>query len=200
MIRAEDRLCYALIFLGGGSFNEGSASQGRAFAEGHGAFETECRNMIRNEREYQAMLERLEQDKLFIKTQEADLQSLGLSEEQVKRAMEPALSFHEQLKEEVAYYEKIRRGDFQAITRLPHIGRMLIALRIHRGMTQKELAGRLQVSEAQVSRDERNEYHGISLEKAQRVVEALGFSLISEVVDDQSVAKMPPERELALAY
>jgi len=39
----------------------------------------------------------------------------------------------------------------------------------------------LGVSEAQVSKDERNEYHGITVEKAQRILEALGIKLISTV-------------------
>jgi transcriptional regulator with XRE-family HTH domain len=51
---------------------------------------------------------------------------------------------------------------------------LLIALRIAAGMTQRQLADRLDVSEAQVSRDERNEYHGITVERAQRIIDALG--------------------------
>jgi len=35
--------------------------------------------------------------------------------------------------------------------------------------------------DAQVSRDERNEYHGASIEKVQKVLEALGVTLKSEV-------------------
>lgn len=142
------------------------------------------------------MLERLEQDKAFIREQEAQLRALNMTPEQVRRAMEPALSFHEQLKEEVEYYERIKRGDFRAISNLEHLGRLLIALRINRDITQKELAKRLGVSEAQVSRDERNEYHGITLERAQRILEALGFSLVSHVVDTVSPGVLPPERQL----
>ena len=36
------------------------------------------------------------------------------------------------------------------------------------------------VHESQVSRDERNEYHGITLERASRVLDALGVTLVSE--------------------
>ena len=61
---------------------------------------------------------------------------------------------------------------------------MLIALRIYKGLTQRQLAERLGVSEAAVSRDECNEYHGITLERAQRVLDALGAmpALTAEVV------------------
>ena len=41
-------------------------------------------------------------------------------------------------------------------------------------MSQREIAQRLGAGEAQVSRDERNEYHGTTIERAQRVLEAMG--------------------------
>ena len=115
--------------------------------------------------------------------QREELKKMGLTEEQIEKAMSPAISFYEQLKEEVEYYEKIKRGEFEAIRNLDGLGRILIGVRIALGITQKELADRLSVSEAQVSKDERNEYHGITLEKAQRVLDALGITLKSTVED-----------------
>lgn len=56
---------------------------------------------------------------------------------------------------------------------LSHLGRSLVALRIARNISQAELARRLKVSESQVSRDERNDYQGITVERAQRIIEAL---------------------------
>ncbi|MDP9378989.1 MAG: helix-turn-helix domain-containing protein [Chloroflexota bacterium] len=41
-------------------------------------------------------------------------------------------------------------------------------------MSQRELAERPGVSEAQVSCDERSEYHGITVDRAQRVLDAMG--------------------------
>ncbi len=137
--------------------------------------------MIRNEREYQEMLQRLDQDRNFIAKQKEALEQMGLNKEEVERAMEPALSFHEQLKEEVEYYERVKRGEFEAIQNLLGFGRLLIGARIALGMSQRELAERLDVSEAQVSKDERNEYHGITVEKAQRILDALGVTVTSKV-------------------
>ena len=37
------------------------------------------------------------------------------------------------------------------------------------------------MSESVVSRDERNEYHGITLERAQKVIEALGVPVTTRV-------------------
>jgi len=137
--------------------------------------------MIKTEREYQAMLSRLDEDKKFLNHQRKQLEEMGFSQEEVNLAMEPVMSFHAQLKEDIEYYEKIKRFEFGSIKNLAELGKMLIGLRIALGITQTELASRLQVSEAQVSRDEKNEYHGISLEKAQRILDALQVNLVSQI-------------------
>jgi transcriptional regulator with XRE-family HTH domain len=59
------------------------------------------------------------------------------------------------------------------------VGRTLVALRIALGLTQRELAERLDVNESQVSRDERNEYQGITVDRASRILDALGVTLKS---------------------
>jgi hypothetical protein len=39
------------------------------------------------------------------------------------------------------------------------------------------------VSEAQVSRDERNEYHGVTVDRAQRILEALGETVTARIAE-----------------
>jgi transcriptional regulator with XRE-family HTH domain len=68
----------------------------------------------------------------------------------------------------------------------------LIAARIAQGLSQRELAERLGVHETQVSRDERNEYHGITVERADRILEALG-------VEVRTVVERLPRATAALA-
>jgi transcriptional regulator with XRE-family HTH domain len=68
----------------------------------------------------------------------------------------------------------------------------LIALRIANGVTQTELAERLGVSASQVSRDERNEYYGVTVERAQRVVEALNESLRIQVENERQGHALSP--------
>lgn len=118
----------------------------------------------------------------FAATQQKTLEDLGLSAEEVRRGLEPTLSFHAQLREDVEWYERVRRGYFETIHNLAGLGRLLIALRIAAGLSQKDLADRLGVSEAQVSRDERNEYHGITIERARRILEVLGTTTDLRVV------------------
>jgi transcriptional regulator with XRE-family HTH domain len=74
------------------------------------------------------------------------------------------------------------------------IGRLLIATRIAQGLTQRELAERLGVSESLVSRDERNEYHGITVERAQRILDALHETVTTRVEEPASRTR---ERERA---
>jgi DNA-directed RNA polymerase specialized sigma subunit len=137
--------------------------------------------VIRSEAEYREALKRLEADRLFIQAQREALEGEGFNPDEVATGLEPTLAFHAQLKEEVSWYERVKRLDFDTITSLTQLGRLLIAVRIGLEISQKELADRLDVSEAQVSRDERNEYHGIGVERAQRIFDALGVRMTTKV-------------------
>ena len=137
--------------------------------------------MIKNETEYQEMLKRLEQDQTYMREQWQALRDLGLSEGEVDRAMQPTQSFHAQLREEVEYYERIKRGEFETLENFFGLGRLLIALRIAKGLTQRQLAERLGVSESQVSRDERSEYHGVTVARATKILQALGVVMTATV-------------------
>jgi DNA-directed RNA polymerase specialized sigma subunit len=139
--------------------------------------------VIRSEKEYREAVERLKQDEEVLALQKEKLEGLGLSQEEVRRALEPMLSFRAQLEEEVEWYERVRRRDFGIIRDLSAVGTLLIALRLANGLSQRELADKLGVSEAQVSRDERNEYHGITVDRAQKVLDAMNETLTSRVED-----------------
>ena len=138
--------------------------------------------MIRNENEYREAVGRLAEEKKRIKAQRAELKKMGLGTSEIKRAVDPILSFHQQLEEEVRSYERLKRGEYDELSDLRGVGHLLISLRIAQGLTQRELADRLEVHESLVSRDERNEYHGITLERAARILDALGVELRSTVV------------------
>lgn len=135
--------------------------------------------MIRNEGEYKEAVHRLGEERKRLASQRAALAKAGLSKTEIKRAMDPFRSFHLQLAEEVEAYERLKRGDLGELLNLHGLGRTLVALRIALGLTQRELAQRLTVDESQVSRDERNEYHGIAVERASRILDALRVNLKS---------------------
>jgi len=137
--------------------------------------------MIRNEKEYREAVERIRQEKDRLGRQEAELKAMGLGPAEIKRALDPKRSFHQQLEEEVVSYERLKRGEFDEVLNLRGLGQLLISLRIAQGLTQRQLAEKLGVHETQVSRDERNEYHGITLERATKILEALGVEVRSQV-------------------
>jgi len=140
--------------------------------------------MIKTEKEYLESKSRLEQEYKSLEEHKKKMKAAGMSNEQIKIAMDPLVSFTLQLKEEVLEYEKLKRGQFDPFVNLNGLGRALIAFRIYKGMSQKDLADKLGVSEPQVSRDERNEYHGASIEKIQRVLDTLNIRLQSKIEDD----------------
>ncbi len=129
--------------------------------------------MIKTDRAYERALERLQTDRESLSQEEQHLIAEGLSPEEVERAMAPQRTFYSQLRDEVAWYESVRRGDKHPVYSLRDLGRLLIGLRIASGLSQRELAERLDVHESQVSRDERNEYYGIGVERAQEIIDAL---------------------------
>jgi DNA-binding XRE family transcriptional regulator len=107
--------------------------------------------------------------------------------------MQPLLAMQDQMEGELDWYDRARRGDIRPLPNLRSIGLSLIALRIAKGLTQRQLAERLGVNEAQVSKDERNDYHGISVERAQRIIDAMEGS-VTLTVTTESPSK--PDWEL----
>ena len=137
--------------------------------------------MIRNEAEYEYSVKQLREQAERMREQEAEIAGMDLNREEIKRAMDPVRSFHKRLKEEVESYERLKRGEFDELRNLGGLGQLLVALRVAQCLSQRQLAERLAVHESQVSRDERNEYHGITVERAERVLEALAVEVRTSV-------------------
>lgn len=148
--------------------------------------------MIRSEKEYKETQRLQAEQRERIEQMRRSLFKEGLTSEQVERAIEPLLTFHLQLQEELDAYEDWKRGNFKHIQGLEDIGVLLIAVRVYLDLTQRELAEKLGVSESQVSRDERNEYHGITVERAGRILDAMGAQVTMDI-------KLPEPAALASA-
>jgi ribosome-binding protein aMBF1 (putative translation factor) len=137
--------------------------------------------MIRTEAEYKNVQEKLDQEQETLQRQREQLEEMDLSEEEVERALEPMISFRDQLQEEIETCEQMRRGDLSGLHDLRSIGRWLIGARIAKGWSLSQLADRLDVSVQQVSRDEQNEYEGITTRRAQRILDAFGVRFRLEI-------------------
>ncbi len=149
--------------------------------------------MIRNETEYQEASARLAEERTRLAEHRTRLKEAGLKDDEIKRVIDPMESFHLQLEDEVESYERLKRGEFDDLENLRGLGHLLISVRIAQGISQRELAKRLGVHESQVSRDERNEYFGVTLERAAKVLDALNVKLHT------TVEIVPPAEEMAIA-
>lgn len=130
--------------------------------------------MIRSEAEYQDALRQRARNLDTEVSQRAALVTAGLPPEAIEQSMAPLLAAHAPLAADIDWYEAARRGEVPEIRDLSQVGRVLIALRLAAGLSQRALADRLGVSKTTLSRDEADEYRRISVDRAQRIVEALG--------------------------
>jgi DNA-binding XRE family transcriptional regulator len=153
-------------------------------------------SVLNTQREYEQTQQLLEQWRASGEKLRASIEAAGLSPDHVELAMQPHLAMQDQFEGQLAWYDNARNGTIRPLPDLKAIGLSLIALRIAKGLTQRQLAERLGVNEAQVSRDEKNEYHGVSVERAQRVINALEGSVTVTVSAERPAT---PEWELAEA-
>ena len=133
--------------------------------------------MIRTDAEYREAKKRLAAERRRLAEHERRLRETPIEKSELKRALDPLRSFQLQLSEEIDEYERLKTGGAHRIVNLHGLGNALVATRISHGLTQRELADRLGVHESQVSRDERNEYRGLTVERASRILDALGVDL-----------------------
>jgi hypothetical protein len=148
--------------------------------------------MFKSREEYLTAKQRIDEDRQVAVKQRAALETSGLPPEQIERALEPLLTFHAQLVDEVEWYERIARGDFSSLQELEAIGRLIIAIRLVKEISEEEFADRLGITVEQLVRDERDEYYGFTTEELGRVFEALGVRIHTTVIEETE-----RQRELA---
>lgn len=133
---------------------------------------------MKTEKEYELAKKQLEKLTELYDTQLKDLKKKGLSDKEAKSSLSSSWTYAMQCKEEVELYEKLKNGELPAMEHFSSKGKYFVAARIAKGMTQRELAEKLGVKESAVSRDERNEYHGMSVQKMDKLAEALNLKIL----------------------
>jgi DNA-binding XRE family transcriptional regulator len=100
----------------------------------------------------------------------------------------------QELQDQLAAYEALRasRGAVLDLASLDQLPDALIAARIAQGLTQKQLAGILGVSEQQVQRDEKTRYAHAKLDRLIRVARALQAPIQSRVLLPSAAANVEP--------
>lgn len=136
--------------------------------------------MITNERQYAITRARAEQFRESLARPGKPADSLDPI---VRRAMR--LGLQSQLKDlqaEIAEYETLTAGKTRkfVLYSLADLAIGLIKTRI-RGLTQKELADRLNISEQQIQRFERTLYEGAALRRLQEIADALNVKIREEI-------------------
>lgn len=129
--------------------------------------------MIKSDREKAKKIQEINECKKIIDQNRALLTRIGLSEEQIEANVQPTVAILEGLETEVKEYDALTDGSKPPQATIEGIGDLLVKLRIYKKLTQKALAEKIGVDETQVSRDERNRYKGVSLERLLKVVHAL---------------------------
>ena len=137
--------------------------------------------MIRSESEYRHTLKEIQAREQQRAKLNQDYIEQGLDSDTIKRLLDPAECFLLDLKEEAQEYQNLKQGKLGKFMDLRHLGKYLIKLRIARGLTQRQLAELLNVKESLVSRDEHNEYHGVTVERAMKIIEVLQGSFRGQV-------------------
>jgi len=130
--------------------------------------------VIRSDAELEEVRAKLQEQDARIVTYRGELERDGLHDIDVERALDPLRTFARQLRASIDQYERVRRGELPSVTSLDDLGPALVAARVAAGVTQRELAVRLGVHESQVSRDEKNDYHGATIERASKVLATIG--------------------------
>lgn len=132
--------------------------------------------MIISKKDYQASVNKI---KLYEQERVAQVEKLrgeGVSEANIKSILAPTDSFYAGIKDDVLIYEQIVSGQMPEYFKfVENMGRLLVALRMRRGWSQSRLAEELGVAKSQVCRDEKNEYHGASIQKFNKITKVLGY-------------------------
>jgi hypothetical protein len=147
--------------------------------------------VIRSDSELEETRAKLREQQTRVADYQRELEKDGLPAVDVEQALQPIRSFVQQLREHIKEYERIRQGELPVITSLIDLGPALVAARIAAGVTQRELAARLGVHESQVSRDEKNGYHGATIDRAAKVLASIGVAFRGSFTVERSTTDGP---------
>lgn len=153
--------------------------------------------LIRNDKQREQSTELLGGLRAALKLAKKQYQAKGYTTKEVKELLDPQRCLYAGIEEDIEVYDRWKSGDltdFEAAD-LDRVGVFLIAARIAQGISQRELAQKLGVNESTVSRDERNEYHGITIVRAVKIMKVLEVSVVMDIWPQRI---LPPPAEDAV--
>ena len=150
--------------------------------------------MIKNERQYRITRAQAEKFLLALRNLRADTDDRYALHPRLRQLQEEALrSQLGDLEEDLREYEDLKEGRFafeklEGISELP---KLLIRARIASDLTQRDLAGRLELKEQQIQRYEASEYASASFTRIKEVVSALGIEVDDNLSVDDGIDDWP---------
>ena len=136
--------------------------------------------MIKNERQYKITKSQIAKFEAALN----ELTARSGAKSRLRQLEEDALrSQLDELRHEVERYERLRSGGRKTIhiDSLDELPRALVDARIVAGLSQKELAERLDLKEQQIQRYEATDYCSASLTRLKEVAKALGVNIAGEM-------------------
>lgn len=131
--------------------------------------------MIRNEHQYKvtkAQLTRLEEALERTKTAKTSLQP------RLHKAMVAGMKAQiAELREQIKEYDSLKERRTLKITKFEQLPELLIKARIARGLTQKQLAEKLNLKPQQIQRYESTDYHAVGLARLIEIASVLDLEL-----------------------
>jgi len=152
--------------------------------------------VIRTEQDYIAAIREHADMRDRLARLRLSLQEQDYAEDVITDLMDSEIAFAQHIGSDIELYEQALNRQF-GTTDWEHLGLLLINLRIANHVKQRELADRLGVDESVVSRDERNEYRGITVERAQRILQALDERVELSVAPKSDVSSQPAMQTLS---
>lgn len=141
--------------------------------------------MIRTKKEYDYSLQQYENNKRLIDQSKEELLAQGLNSEQVDRALQGIWAKNEELKLDIQWYESALKGDFSECP-FHELGKLAIAIRIYKKLTQKDLAEKIGMTPGNFCRLEANQYYSANKQTIDKVFDALGYNVSVRAYDRAS--------------
>jgi ribosome-binding protein aMBF1 (putative translation factor) len=128
--------------------------------------------MIYSDKQYKKLKNMARHKRAHLVKRRQELEAMHLTPKQVERGIKNTLLCYQALDEDFATYERAKKGDIPSFD-FGDLRKMLVPIRIAKGLSQEQLAKKLNVPVSKVFDDEQNDYPGLTLGRAGEIVRAM---------------------------
>jgi hypothetical protein len=128
--------------------------------------------MIYSDKQYQQLKKMMRHKRAQLAKRRRELEVMLCTPKQVERGIKHVLLGYQSTAEDLASYERAKKGDIPSMD-FGDLGKMLIPIRIAKGLSQEQLAKKLNVPVSKVFEDEQNDYPGLTCNRASEILSAM---------------------------